>query len=193
MNYIYLINVNHKMRLDSSILSKDMINHISRYKNEEDYRRSYIAYYYLTKTVMELFEMDITKLPLKYNDYGKPYFDGFYFNISHSKGLVALAISNEEVGIDIQEIKELAHLDSMAKKILTIEQFENYLKAEDKNLYVLKSFSKKESYLKKIGTGFKNDFKVEAIDTSTEIVYDNHNVSYVLSITPKKNNVIEWI
>ena len=46
------------------------------------------------------------KLPeIKYSKTGKPYFKNsvIYFNYSHSKNYIACAISNKEVGIDIEE------------------------------------------------------------------------------------------
>ena len=44
------------------------------------------------------------------NKYGKPYFaSGFpYFNISHSENAVCVALSEREIGIDVQKRKEIS-------------------------------------------------------------------------------------
>ncbi len=46
------------------------------------------------------------------NHYGKPYLNGYpnyYFNISHSGEFVVCAISNNPVGIDIEQIKQIEY------------------------------------------------------------------------------------
>ena len=49
------------------------------------------------------------KTTLSYNKYGAPVLDNEkHISISHSKGLVAIATSNEKVGMDIEEISEKA-------------------------------------------------------------------------------------
>mgnify|MGYP003510654450 CR=1 FL=1 len=40
----------------------------------------------------------------KLNNNGKPFIDGIYVNISHSKDLVSVIISDTECGIDIQYV-----------------------------------------------------------------------------------------
>ena len=46
---------------------------------------------------------------ISYNEFGAPELDnGTYISISHSKGLVAIIISQKQVGIDIEEISDKA-------------------------------------------------------------------------------------
>ena len=46
---------------------------------------------------------------ISYNEFGAPEIDnGQFISISHSKGLVAIIISQQQVGIDIEEISEKA-------------------------------------------------------------------------------------
>ena len=46
---------------------------------------------------------------ISYNEFGAPELNnGSYISISHSKGLVAIIISQQQVGIDIEEISEKA-------------------------------------------------------------------------------------
>mgnify|MGYP003558551288 FL=1 len=42
------------------------------------------------------------KVEVKYADSGKPFCDGMHFSISHTKNFVAVIVSNEPVGVDIE-------------------------------------------------------------------------------------------
>ena len=46
------------------------------------------------------------EIHLSYNEYGKPFIEGVYFSISHSRDLVAIAISSRTVGIDLEYMIE---------------------------------------------------------------------------------------
>ncbi|WMJ80657.1 hypothetical protein RBU49_17930 [Clostridium sp. MB40-C1] len=57
------------------------------------------------------------------NIYGKPYVEkikNFHFNISHSGEYVAVAISKQKVGIDIEKVKNIDYFD-IAKNFLLIK------------------------------------------------------------------------
>ena len=85
---------------------------------------------------------------LRYNEYGKPYLEGgeLFFNLSHSGEYTACAISDKEIGIDIQKIcmKEYA-----MRRICTPEEQAQIKTAEDfTRIWVIK-----ESYAKAKGIG----------------------------------------
>lgn len=47
------------------------------------------------------------KLKIEKNEYGKPFFTDFpniHYNISHTKGLIVCAISEDSIGIDVERI-----------------------------------------------------------------------------------------
>lgn len=82
---------------------------------------------------------------------GKPYFkdSNIFFNYSHSKNYIACAISNYEVGIDIEEINRNIS-DDIAEK---------YLNKEKDSLKRIETWVKKEAYSKLKGLGFQIKFK----------------------------------
>ena len=111
------------------------------YYHEEDKLRSVVSAF-LMKTFVKEEE-------LEYNDYGKPYIKGGpYFNISHCHNYVVLAISDKEVGIDIEEIKnrDLSFLTNILDKDIT---------GYDMNTQYL-LWCAKESIAKCLGTGLKD-------------------------------------
>ena len=76
-----------------------------KYKLLEERKKSVLAYILLCKAAKESF--GLSEIPeFSYNEYGKPYFPdkSFFFSISHSKTSVAVAVSQNEIGVDIQNI-----------------------------------------------------------------------------------------
>lgn len=111
------------------------------YYHEDDKLRSVVSAF-LVKTF-------IKKEELKYNEYGKPYIEGGpYFNVSHCDNYVVLAVSENEVGIDIEEVKkrDLSFLNEILDKDITAYPLETQ--------YLL--WCAKESMAKCLGTGLRD-------------------------------------
>lgn len=91
---------------------------------------------------------------IRYGERGKPYFpnDEWFFSISHTKNHVFCAISKNEIGIDAEELNRKVNL-SIAKKILSQQEFAEFDGETDKSQAILKFWVMKEAYLKYIGTG----------------------------------------
>ena len=90
-----------------------------------------------------------------YDKYGKPYlkhYKNIHFNISHCDGFVAVGVSNDPIGIDIEKVK--ACKEAMMKKILTDKEYQYLQMAECKEHAFFKFWKLKESYLKWCGKGF---------------------------------------
>ena len=85
---------------------------------------------------------------LRYNDHGKPYLKGgeLFFNLSHSGEYTACAISDREIGLDIQKIGLKKHA---MRKVCTPEELAQIKTAED----FTRIWAIKESYAKAKGIG----------------------------------------
>jgi 4'-phosphopantetheinyl transferase len=97
-------------------------------------------------------------IQLLYTSYGKPYLNhvDLSFNISHSGNDIVCAITkNVCIGIDIEQIKCDMDVLSLAKKIFSEEEYVTFLKMSDKGklLAFYRYWTRKEAYLKAIGTG----------------------------------------
>ena len=109
-------------------------------------------------TTKELFYKVINDLGIKdsliYNEYGKPYFENsnLFFNMSSSGCYTVLAISNKEVGVDIERI---TLNDSVIDRICTDEEKEIIKNADDFTIM----WTKKESYVKWLGIGLSYGLK----------------------------------
>lgn len=113
------------------------------------------------KTVLGISECDI-----KYGKYGKPYSDktSKQFSISHSGEFVVLAISDEEIGVDIQE-NNIKFTDSVYRLLTNNEK--KYLD-EHTGKEFFKIWSLKESLSKAVGKGLAVSFA--QIDTAPFLV-----------------------
>ena len=108
-----------------------------------------------------------------YGKYGKPYYDGdFYFNVSHSKNYMAIAIAASEVGRDIEEERKLTL--GVERRILTKEEL-NSLKEN-----LIETWTAKEAYAKYKGLGLSLPFdKVSVDDIKQEVkLYDLSSKAY---------------
>lgn len=94
---------------------------------------------------------DFDTSKLYYNNYGKPqYNDEFYFNVSHSKNYICIAISKSNVGIDIEENRKIYR--NFNKSFFAVDECII-------NNNILNNWVIKEAYSKLLGLGLNFDFK----------------------------------
>lgn len=88
---------------------------------------------------------------------GKPYFadSPWHFSISHSKNHVFCALSRNRIGIDAEELDRKVSL-KLAEKILSPGERQQYDRAEDKRLALLKFWVLKEAQAKMTGEGIRS-------------------------------------
>ena len=93
---------------------------------------------------------------------GKPELDhdlhssSIFFNISHTEGLCVIALSRQfEVGVDVEKIRWMKELKSMARSYLAPEEYTHWAdKADgDRNQYFYECWCAKEAVLKAVGCG----------------------------------------
>lgn len=141
---------------------------------------SFYAWLLLKEKALEEFDLDIDSLQLFYNEHGKPMFKEFCFNISHSKNLIAVGLSKNLIGIDIQVI-EGKDVSKLSKKM---EIEENDIPA------FYKVFSSLEAKGKKEGKGiFPSSLKAKDCSISKQLMLSDGTHSYVLSVDSVDNDI----
>ena len=169
-------------------LPNNVMEYINEYKNQERYNQSINAWKLLFEKLNSDFNIKLENCEIKKTSNGKPFIDGIHFNISHSKNLVAIIISDAECGIDIQYIDSKTNHCLMAKKVLSSEEYDSYTKSNDKLDYFISQWTKKEAYLKCYNDGinsfssFKNNY-----NAVTEKIVDKQNNEYYLSFVIKED------
>ena len=91
-----------------------------------------------------------------YNDYGAPYIEGGpYFSISHCKRGIAVAVSENPIGIDIEAIRTFSP-DLMRKTMNEDEQL-RITSSAIPEVEFIRFWTQKEALLKLQGTGIISD------------------------------------
>ncbi len=183
---IYYFDITNKNDIDFDKVPDNARDFVRIYKEEKSRNLSGYAWMFLKDILKCDFEIDLESKVITCNEYGKPCIAGIYFNISHSKNMIAIAVGDSNVGIDI-EAKSNFEIQIKSKYFLNWlrddELFEfNF--AEDKLGFLAKAWTKKEAILKFKGLGIQslNDFKVlnDAVDFYE--IEDLNKEKYVVSV-----------
>jgi 4'-phosphopantetheinyl transferase len=136
--------------------------------------------YFSIKNSLKTFKKDI---------HGKPSIEqeDLYFNISHSKNIVSIAICKKApIGIDVQKIKKYS--EGVAKRVFHKVEAEEYLKCDDQSIYFFDTWSKKEAAVKATGRGIKTgltSFNVQSLADGSSLMLDEQEL-YLQSISIKE-------
>lgn len=126
-----------------------------RYRRKIDRDLCVIGYWLLCYGLRK--EYGITDYPrLLYGDYGKPHLTDYpdiHFNISHCNIGVACAISQNEVGVDIQDVQH--YNANVAKRICTDEEMAQLTQCQHPEALFCRLWTIKESFLKQFGASIE--------------------------------------
>ena len=164
MIYYFKYNKNTPFNINDylNILPNNILEDLKLKKTEFGKISKVIGYVLLLQALKDL---NIKTLPiLEYNQYGKPFLKNIpnlYFNISHTNDednlYLVLVIDNEEVGIDIELIK--TRKDSLIRYCTNEIEYHSIINSNNIDEEFTRLCTKKESYLKCIGTGITKDLK----------------------------------
>lgn len=116
---------------------------------------AYLLLAYLTEKEFGGFDPS----PFTYGENGKPYFaeSELYFSISHCRTAVGAAASRTEIGLDLMDSRRIN--EGIARIICTEEELRQFEASESRQDFLRLLWCKKESAVKKTGTGFTAGFK----------------------------------
>jgi 4'-phosphopantetheinyl transferase len=155
-----------------SSVSKDRQDKIDFYRFEKDKKLRAGAYLLLKKL---LSEENITNPLFKTEKYGKAYisnFENVYFNLSHSGKMVLCAISDREVGVDIEYSGPEIDLN-IAKLYFYNGEYESIMNSQNPADEFFKYWVLKESYMKYTGLGMNLKLDSFEIKIGDEIKLKN--------------------
>ena len=181
-------------------LKKEKQYKISNILKDDDKRRSILGEILFINLLNEL-NIDYNSITITKNKYGKPYIKDLdlFFNISHSKDFVVCVISKNEIGIDIEQIRETK--ESIINQFATTKekQYINEFKNEY-NKRAFEIFTLKESYFKCLGTNL-NHIKDIEFELTNNIIKCNkkdfefkltHEIdNYIIAICEKRGTL--WL
>ena len=131
-----------------------------------------------------------------YEPGGKPYVpnSAIRFSISHSKGKVAVGFSDNEIGVDIEEIKEKDH-SNLYRRVLSENEAGKIRFVSDEKLSFFKIWTLKEAYLKLTGEGlagemtsidFGDCFELESFEKGGNYYYSTQLSGFSLAVCCEK-------
>ena len=143
--------------------------------------------YILLKSLLKSINVDLDKQTIIKTSSGKPIFDNLniFFSISHSKNLVAVAISNTPIGIDIQAISP--YNIKVAQKYFNTDELTTIEKSKNKDIQFTKYWTKYESILKLFGSRKEMLNCNVKVNTKFQTVKDSNNTKYSLCISTSKH------
>lgn len=178
------------MKIEKYLISDYNSSDIADFKTYIDKKcksitpKTAIAHYFVKSYLSKYYNTSINNIVFKYNNQGKPYYEGaLRFSITHSGNYIFCAYNMGDIGIDVEIIKPISQ--SIIKRIATEDErlnIENYSDIE-----CLKFWTIKEAYIKLIGsTIFKaKTFSIKDIIKNYEVNSEVTN-DYVLSIVKQK-------
>ena len=97
---------------------------------------------------------DPETLEIYKNDFGKEYIKdrNIYYNVSHTYGLLCSAVSDSEIGVDCETIRE-KDWEALSKRFFTQREYEAIKASDDPLDEFFRVWTKKESYVKYTGEG----------------------------------------
>jgi 4'-phosphopantetheinyl transferase len=158
---------------------------ISRYKQPLDLQRSLLGEIMVRAIIRKFKGLPLNLIEIKTSVKGKPFMQGMddlHFNLSHSGDWVVVAVSANEVGIDIEKIEQ-AKFD-VAKRFFSADEYQQLqsLNGEEKNIHFYSLWTVKESYLKYLGKGLTralSSFSVRKNHGRMELVQSGDFISPV--------------
>ena len=127
----------------------------------------------LEYAVSRLYRIGVPELSRDKGEHGKPCFrihPEVRFNISHSGDLVICAVSDFEIGIDIQE-KSRMNTDRIAKKVMSSAEHKKYLESSERQDFFYRVWVMKESYVKWTGDGITRELHSLPMNMSITVLH----------------------
>ena len=158
---IYYMNLSGDCSYEQSLvllkhLTPERCERVKRIRNEEMAKKQIFAGAFMQFCLGNALDIPFDEVKLSYNSHKKPYIEnsGTFFNMSHSGDYAVLAVSDSEVGIDIESLRRKRI--SIAKRFFCSEEYEYILAAGDEdavNRRFLEYWTMKEAFVKYTGTG----------------------------------------
>lgn len=163
-----------------SLLPLERQQKVQRYLREIDQKLAIISYLLLLYGLRQ--EYGITEsVRWMYDTNQKPYlidYPHIHFNISHCECAAAVAISNQEIGVDVQNVSR--YDAALASSVCSTSEFELLSQSTQPDVLFIRYWALKESYLKKIGTGIIKGMKHLDFSTASTLTFSQYDCHFHL-------------
>ena len=187
---IYNINGMSEQEYDRyfSLMTPEKRERISRFRFEQDRKRT-VAGEMLARQMLAAYSgIEEAALTFAIGEHGKPFVKNIQlmFNISHSGNLVLCAVSDRQIGVDIEKIRPVE--ERLIRYVCCDDEYryvtEPDISPQEQQRRFFHVWTFKEAFFKCDGKGlgnFKNCnlFTPELLKRSKTFFYENYAVAYV--------------
>ncbi len=171
--------------MGASMYPPERLDEINRVKSIKAKREKYQAWKLLEYAVGQIFNEEFVNFKFAKNPNGKWICDKFCFSISHTTGMVAVAVSDVPVGVDIEEKKPLR--SGIEGKILTERELTSLIGMDggERECSILRMWCAKEAIFKSQDREALLPKATETADFSVRTEELSHGEKrYILAIAP---------
>jgi 4'-phosphopantetheinyl transferase len=140
-----------------STLEDDELVRADRFHFEKDRRAFAVSHGFLRYVLGRYLATKPEALRFSYGPYGKPALSSLKFNMSHSRGVGLVAVSEtKELGVDVEYIRAGFASEGIARRFFSPREVAgfNALPSELRVAAFYRCWTRKEAYIKAIGRGF---------------------------------------
>lgn len=177
-----------------SFLPDERLEKISRFRFDKDKILSLFSGLLICTEASKQAGIKSNEIQFEYNEHEKPSiknFPEFHFSVSHSGNCVAFVSDTSPIGIDAEIISD-ARIE-IAKRFFSENEYKYILESESQNNTFYEIWTKKEAYVKFLGTGLStplSSFDVTNKNLSSKF-YTKQISEYMLSIFSENQNLSE--
>ena len=176
------------------IVSQGRKNYIRSCSDENLKRQRKAVWNLLEKVLSTVYKIDESDLKFYREDSGKwkvATLD-IDFSLSHTEKIVAVAISNKSVGVDVEPIREIKS-KSFIDRFLSQNEKDEYEKATNKDGYLIKAWTKKESVFKAKNAEYKLTDKEDDYKYTKSLELEFDGEKHYLSVTGEEIDKLKII
>lgn len=184
---VYVTTVHSDTPLDlNRITSEKRKAEIEKIKNPQVKAEKFFAWLLLEHAVKSSFDYKLSFLNPRKTADGKWVADRIFFSISHSDGIIAVAVSDKPVGVDIQR-EVVPRAKNFAKKVLNERELSELekLSGKDKSKRLIELWSKKEALFKLDGDGLFSPKLIDTKSSVSSVLMKEAEKSAVLSVASR--------
>lgn len=139
-----------------SEMSEERKAEVLRLKSAEKQAQKIAAHHLCRSSISKFCGISEEKIRFARTEFGKPYAVGLpvHFSVSHSGNYAVCAVSKNEIGIDIEKIREIN--PNITKRFASENEIE-YISSHENGIFEI--WTLKEAYFKCVGTGLGSDIK----------------------------------
>lgn len=164
--HVWLVDVENDSKIISElkkVLNDDELKRADRFAFEKDRNQFITAHGALREIIAKYSGINASKIQFKRTLSRKPFISfpqtNLQFNISHSGNKILVGISEEEIGVDIEIMKDQFEFGELSKAYFS-EKEQNKINASiNPQATFLKFWTCKEALLKAAGTGISEEIK----------------------------------